>query len=140
MIACIVIAIILLLVGIVITVWACIEEGFEGIYIGLASLLVIGIIDFFLISPFVALDKSSGTTIGTITAVDKNFFGTYTIYLKTAENNEDKYCAENQEIVEIAKELIGEKVQLYYGERIGLYHLNQCRMAPIEKIELKGEK
>lgn len=137
MIVCIIIGVLLVIGGIVAIVVGSIEDGIEGFFIGLLISILTDFVGFLLIFPFLALDKSSGTTIGTITAVDKNFFGTYTIYLKTAENNEDKYCAENEEIVKQARENVGNKVQLYYGERIGLYHLNQCRQAPIDKIEVK---
>lgn len=137
MIVCIIIGVILIIAGLVAIVVGAIEEGIEGFYVGIIGLIICGGIGCAICSPFIAIDKASGTTIGTITAVDKNFFGTYTIYLKTAENNEDKYCAENEEIVAQAKENVGNKVQLYYGERIGLYHLNQCRQAPIDKIEVK---
>ena len=45
---------------------------------------------FFIMIPFVVLDKSSGSTIGTVTSVDKNFFGTTAIYIKTSETTQEK--------------------------------------------------
>ena len=37
---------------------------------------------------FVNIDKNSGATVGTITSVDKNFFGTTALYIKTTETTE----------------------------------------------------
>ncbi len=36
--------------------------------------------------PFLTIDKAAGTTIGEITSVDRNFFGTHAIYIKTSED------------------------------------------------------
>ena len=81
-------------------------------------------------------DKKSGVTIGTITSVDKNFFGTTALYIKTTETTEEKYCIEfNGDLENKAKELIGEKVKISYGTRIGLYSIGKCDDAPIESIE-----
>ena len=53
--------------------------------------------------PFLVIDKSSGSTVGTITSVDKNFWGTTALYIKSTETNEEKYCIEyNEELVEKA--------------------------------------
>lgn len=86
--------------------------------------------------PFVVLDKGSGNTVGTITSVDKNFFGTTAIYVKTSETNQEKYCIENEDIADLAKTLIDKKVKISYGERIGIYSTGQCHQAPIDKIEV----
>lgn len=81
-------------------------------------------------------DKKSGVTIGTITSVEKNFFGTTALYIKTTETTEEKYCIEfNGDLENKAKELIGEKVKISYGTRIGLYSIGKCDDAPIESIE-----
>ena len=86
--------------------------------------------------PFVVIDKKSGSTIGTITSVDKNFFGTTALYIKTTETNEEKYCIEFDDKLENqAKKLIGEKVKISYGTRVGLYSTGKCGEAPIKKIE-----
>ena len=69
--------------------------------------------------PFLVIDKSSGSTVGTITSVDKNFWGTTALYIKSTETNEEKYCIEyNKELEEKAKELIGKKVKVSYGKRV----------------------
>lgn len=34
-----------------------------------------------------------------------------------------------------AKQNIGKKVKISYGTRLGLYPLNKCHEAPIDKIE-----
>ena len=64
-----------------------------------ASLVIAGL----LILPFVVLDKGSGSTIGIITSVDKNFFGTTAIYVKTSETTQETYCIEfNEKLIEKA--------------------------------------
>ena len=92
---------------------------------------------FSIILPFVVIDKASGSTLGTITSVDKSFWGTTNLYIKTTENNEEKYCIEfDEELEQTAKDLIGKKVKISYGTRIGLYSTGKCHEAPVEKIEL----
>lgn len=86
------------------------------------------------ILPFTILDRGSGTTIGTITSVDKNFFGTTALYIKTSETTQERYCIEDKKVVKKAKELIGKEVKVEYGERVGLYSTGSCNSAPIEKI------
>jgi len=89
-----------------------------------------------LLLPFIVIDKGSGSTIGTITSVDKNFFGTTALYIKTSETTQEKYCIEFDEQLENkAKELIGKKVKIEYGERVGLYSTSKCSQAPVEYIE-----
>ena len=140
MIICLILAGLIFVAWIIITVLSIKEDGLEGILIaiccGLGALLIQGI----LVCPFLALDKASGSTVGKITSVDKNFFGTTAIYIKVNETKEEEYCAEDEKIIEIAKEYIGKNVKISYGTRVGLYHLNQCRQAPIEKIELEDNK
>lgn len=86
--------------------------------------------------PFLTIDKSSGQTIGTITSVDKNFFGTTAIYIRTTQNNEEKHCIEfDEELEEKANTLIGKEVIVKYGTRVGLYSTGKCSEAPIEYIE-----
>lgn len=88
-------------------------------------------------APFVVIDKASGSTIGTITSVDKNFFGTTALYIKTTETNEEKYCIEFDDKLENqAKELIGKKVKIAYGKRVGLYSTGKCSEAPVDSIEV----
>ena len=102
------------------------------------SILIAALTAAFLTSicPFLIVDKGSGSTIGTITSVDKNYFGTTAIYIKTSETNQEEYCIENKKVVEQAKELIGKQVKVNYGERVGLYSTGKCNQAPIEEIEL----
>lgn len=85
---------------------------------------------------FGVIDKSSGTTQGVITSVDKNFFGTTAVYIKTSESSQEKYCIENDEIAKIAGENIGKKVTVKYGKRVGLYSTGRCSEGPIEDIKL----
>lgn len=106
------------------------------IALGFGILLFSMFIDFLLIIPFIVLDKGSGSTIGIITSVDKNFFGTTAIYIKSSENQQEEYCIENKELVKKANEYIGKKVKVTYGERVGLYSTGKCSQAPIDKVEI----
>ena len=128
----IILAIGIFMVAIVILTWAAKEDdlGF-----GIISALIIFLFEIIPSLYFIVLDKGSGSTIGTITSIDKNFFGTTSLYIKTSENLQEKYCIENNDIVEQAKSLIGKNVKIEYGERVGLYSTNKCHQAPVEKIE-----
>lgn len=134
MIICIVIAVLITALG-----FGCIiveaRDGFcEAVEVGFVALLVIAFIDFCLLFPFVVLDKRSGTTIGTITSVDKNFWGSTAIYIKTSETEQEKYCAEDEEVIKFAKENIGKQVKISYGTRVGFYTLDKCDQAPIDTM------
>lgn len=128
----IILAIIIFIGAIVALVWYAKEYDLAfGIFLSL-SILTCAVIPA---TYFIVLDKGSGSTIGTITSVDKNFFGTTALYIKTSETTQEKYCIENNDIVEQAKLLIGKNVRIEYGERVGLYSTNKCHQAPVEKIE-----
>lgn len=139
MIVLISLAIIVLIIGIVITVVGFIEDIETGICALIGSMVVVFIVDLVILSPIFVLDKSSGMTIGTITSVDKNYWGSTAIYIKTSETEQEKYCAENEDIIEFAKKNIGKKVRIGYGTRVGFYKLSQCDQAPIEHIEIWEE-
>ena len=85
---------------------------------------------------FFVCDKSAGVTQGYITSVDKNFFGTTAIFIKTSESSQEEYCIEDDKIVDIANENIGKKVTVKYGKRVGLYSTGRCNQGPIESIKL----
>ena len=106
------------------------EPGF-GIFVALFILAF----ELIPLGYFLVFDKGAGSTIGTITSVDKNFFGTTSIYIKTSENSQEQYCIEDSEIVNRAYELIGKDVKISYGTRVGLYSTNKCHSAPVEEIE-----
>lgn len=89
--------------------------------------------------PFLTIDKAAGTTVGEITAVDRNFFGTHAIYIKTSETEQEKYCTESLDITKIAVNNIGKKVKIKYNTRVGLYSTGACNEAPVIKIELVEE-
>lgn len=86
-------------------------------------------------APFITIDKGAGSTIGEITSVDKSFWGNTKIFVKTSETEQEEYCAEDIEVAEQAKELIGKKVKISYGERVGIYSTGKCGQAPVETIE-----
>lgn len=106
------------------------EVGF-GIIAILFGMFIAGLFGL----SFVVLDKGSGSTVGEITSVDKNFYGTTAVWIKTSENSQEKYCVEDETVAEEARELIGKKVKIYYGERVGLYSTGSCNQAPVDKIE-----
>lgn len=89
--------------------------------------------------PFLTIDKAAGTTVGEITSVDKNFFGTHAIYIKTSETEQEKYCTESLDVIKIAVNNIGKKVKIKYNTRVGLYSTGACSEAPVIKIELVEE-
>lgn len=89
--------------------------------------------------PFIVIDKGSGATIGEITSVDKNFYGTTALYVKTSETEQEKYCIEDATLAQQAPDFIGKKVKITYGERVGLYSVAKCSEAPVESIELVEE-
>lgn len=82
----------------------------------------------------------------TITAVDKNLFGTYRIYARNTESMsgndllEITYCidSDNKELAQKAKDSIGKQnTKLVYPERrIGFYWFDKCGSAPIKEIIL----
>ena len=133
------IIIILLVVGIVMIVLAIVKRNDFSSDIGVLTigywicLLVFG---WLLVLPFIVLDNGAGSTIGTITSVDKNFFGTTAVYVKTSETTQEELCIEDNELSETAKSLIGKEVKVSYGTRVGLYSTGKCGQAPIEKIEV----
>ena len=98
-----------------------------------ASLFLCGIV---ILIFFFVCDKSAGVTQGYITSVDKNFFGTTAIFIKTSESSQEEYCIEDNKIVDIANENIGKKVTVKYGKRVGLYSTGRCNQGPIESIKL----
>jgi len=109
-------------------------------------LAVIGVIAIVVGLPFLAVDWTVGEHGRlTITAVDKNLFGTYTIYARnsdsayTAEMEEITYCidAYNDDLVKVAKEKIGvpNTTLVYPDRRIGFYGFSKCHTAPIKEIK-----
>lgn len=130
----IIINIVLVVVGVAITVYSIRDDEIE-IAIGYWSCWIIVAI-FILLLPFVVVDRASGITVGTISSVDKNFFGTTALYIKVSETKEEEYCIEfNEELENKAKELIGEKVKITYGKRVGFYSTGKCNQSPVESIE-----
>lgn len=132
----IIVNIVVIFGGIAVTVY-CIKDSFSDFVgiLGLMTLVIFLILLFTFIIPFVVLDRGMGNTIGTITSVDKNFFGTTAVYIKTSETEQEKYCIEDKELASQVAELIGKKVKVNYGTRVGLYSTGKCHQAPIEKIE-----
>lgn len=128
----IILAIGIFMAAIIILTWAAKEDDLE---FGIISALIIFLFEIIPSLYFIVLDKGSGSTIGTITSIDKNFFGTTSLYIKTSENSQEIYCIEDSNIVEQAKLLIGKNVKVKYGERVGMYSTNKCHQAPIEEIE-----
>ena len=127
---------IILVGGVVISILAWVD-GEIGLGFGLLFMAIF--ISSMLTLPLIVLDNGEGSTIGTITSVDKNFFGTTAVYVKTSETTQEKLCIEDNELSEQAKSLIGKEVKVSYGTRVGLYSTGKCGQAPIEIIELVSE-
>ncbi len=136
----IIINVILFIIGIITIILAIIDWNTPWsdakFYCGMYWLFYVFVGVFFILG-FVVVDKSSGTTVGIVTSVDKNFFGTTALYIKTSENEQEKYCIENEEVAEVAKNLIGKNVKISYGERVGFYSTGKCHQAPVESIKIQ---
>lgn len=135
----IVIVLILLTLGALILQFIAVSEEEYGM-IGGVFVMWLVICGFIFCVSFVNIDKNSGATVGTITSVDKNFFGTTAIYIKTTETTEEQYCIEDNKLSEVAKENIGKKVKISYGTRVGIYSIGACNNAPIDIIEVINEE
>ena len=135
----IVVVLILLTLGALILQFIAISEKEYGMIGGVFVTWLI-ICGFIFCASFVSIDKKSGSTIGTITSVDKNFFGTTALYIKTTETTEEQYCIEDNKLADIAKENIGKKVRISYGTRVGIYSTEACDNAPIDIIEIINEE
>lgn len=110
------------------------------------SLIISPVIAFILSLPFIAIDWTTGEHGRlTVTAVDKNLFGTHTVYVRNSESfsgNETlevRYCidADDVELTQEVKGAIGKQnVTLVYPEkRIGFIWFDKCRTAPIKEIK-----
>ena len=118
-----------LTMGMIFLVITCIKDNDVSGAFGsfLVWLAIVGLIS--LVS-FVAFDMRSGSTTGVITSVDRNTFGqSHAIYIKTTETTE------SDEIIHHARLLIGKRVRINYGTRVGFYSTGRCHDAPIDSIE-----
>ena len=106
-----------------------IEAGFMCLFVFGIGVTIFG-------TPLVTIDKGAGSTIGEITSVDKSFWGNTKIFVKTSETEQEEYCAEDLDVATKAQELIGKKVKISYGERVGIYSTGKCGQAPVEVIEV----
>ena len=138
----IVIVLILLTLGALILQFMAVSEKeyYVNQMIGGVFVMWLVICGFIFCVSFVSIDKKSGSTVGTITSVDKNFFGTTALYIKTTETTEEQYCIEDNKLSDIAKENIGKKVRVNYGTRVGIYSTGACDNAPIDIIEVINEE
>jgi hypothetical protein len=127
------------------------NRGFTLIEVLVSFGLLISFVGFILLLTFLKLDWVTGEHGRlTITAVDKNLFGTHTIYARNSESlsgveaNEITYCidANDTEIAKQAKEAIGKKntTLIYPEKRIGFMLLDKCHSAPIKEIKLSEEE
>lgn len=114
----------------------------------IAILAIIVVISGLIVSAvFLTIDWKTGEHGRlTITAVDKNLFGTYTVYARNSESLsgnellEVTYCidAENKELAQQAKDAVGKQNTklVYPDKRIGFVWFSKCRTAPIKEIVL----
>ena len=130
-----IILMVMLTLGMLVFVVSCVKDddasgAFGSFLVWLAFVGILCLISFF------AFDMKSGSTTGVITSVDRNTFGqSHAIYIKTTETTEEKYCAESDEVINHAKSLIGKRVRINYGTRVGFYSTGKCHDAPIDLIE-----
>ena len=138
----IIIVLILLTLGALILQFMAVSEKeyYVNQIIGGVFVMWLVICGFIFCASFVSIDKKSGSTVGTITSVDKNFFGTTALYIKTTETTEEQYCIEDNKLAEIAKENIGKKVRISYDTRVGIYSTGACDNAPVDTIEVINEE
>lgn len=119
--------------GLILSVIAFKDDEFDAgltiLFLGLGLGVVFG-------APLVTIDKGAGSTIGEITSVDKSFWGNTKIFVKTSETEQEEYCAEDADVAAKAIELIGKKVKISYGERVGVFSTGKCGQAPVEIIEV----
>lgn len=119
-----------------------ISDILGGMAIVLIIFVIIGIIPTML---FLTVDWTTGQHGRlTITSVDKNLFGTYTVYSRnsdsayTSEMEEITYCidSDNAQLAEIAKNSIGKpnSTLVYPEKRIGFYFWDKCRGNPLKQI------
>ena len=135
----IIIVLILLTLGALIFQFMAVSEEEYGMIGGIFVIWLV-ICGFIFCESFVNIDKKSGATVGIINSVDKNFFGTTALYIKTTETTEEQYCIEDNKLAEVAKENIGKKVRISYGTRVGIYSTGACDNAPIDIIEVINEE
>ena len=104
-----------------------------GIIRLILSIIVLLMAMYMFAIPFIVVDTNNKTIEGILTNVEKNWYGTYTIYIRTDKN--EKYCVENKDIINMANELIGREVIIGKGTREGMYGITKCHEAPITHIE-----
>ena len=104
-----------------------------GIIRLILSIIVLLMAMYMFAISFIVVDTNNKTIEGILTNVEKNWYGTYTIYIRTDKN--EKYCVENKDIINMANELIGREVIIGKGTREGMYGITKCHEAPITHIE-----
>lgn len=132
-----IVCIVIFMLGFILLILAVKEDytgaGIVGFFMGIGASLLIAA------CTWMCVDYKSGKTVGEITSVDENFFGTTAVYIKVNNNFEEKYCVESDNIAELASEYVGKKVQISYGKRFGFYSTGRCSSAPIDEIRLIEE-
>lgn len=124
--------VVILILGVAMAIWMAKDFEF-GACIG--AVVVTAVLIVVILTPVIVIDPHSGYTVGEITSVDRNTFGSTSVYIKTTNNKEEKYCVETDEKAEEAASLIGKKVKISYGKRVGIYSMSKCDQSPIEKFE-----
>ena len=123
-------------IGFIFAIWLFFDSEIEA---GFAMLCISFVGALIFAAPILVLDRGSGATVGEVTSVDKNFYGTTALYIKTSETEQEKYCIENETLAAQAPDYIGKKVKITYGERVGIYSVAKCSQAPVDTIELVEE-
>lgn len=131
------ILIVLIIISFIVSIVVAVSNAIDdGIIFGIICFILTNILTVTPMLPFVIVDKNSGNTIGYVTSVDKNFFGTTALYVKTSETTQEKYCIEDTTLSKETVNYIGKQVKVSYGTRVGWYSTGKCSQAPVEKVEV----
>lgn len=98
-------------------------------------MLFAGVTFTFGLTQVLVIDKNADMAVGTLVGIEKEPLGSVSVYIRTGDSEQRRYCMEDEELIQFAKEHIGEVVRVGWGDRVGFYPLNKCRQAPIIHIE-----
>jgi len=98
-------------------------------------MLFAGLTFVFGLTQVLVIDKNADMTIGVLVGMEREPLGSVSVYIRTGDSEQRHYCMEDEELIQFAKEHLGETVRVGWGDRVGFYPLNKCRQAPIIHIE-----
>lgn len=98
-------------------------------------MLFAGITFIFGLTQVLVIDKNADMTIGILVGIEKEPLGSTSVYIRTGDSEQRRYCMEDEELIQFAKKHLGETIRVGWGDRVGFYSLNKCKQAPIIHIE-----